>query len=501
MISFIYFILFIIFLYKWYYNATSKARKSLPPSPAKLPVIGNLLQLGLHPHRSLKGLSERYGPLMMLHLGSVPALIVSSADAVREIVKNQDLIFSSRPKLSVMHRIVYGSKDIAFARYGDHWRQVRSIGVLQLLSNKRVQSYRHIREEETSLMIEKIRNSPSSSMSEVNLSNLLVSLTNSIISRVVLGRKYDGGEESENFELMLKEIGELLVTFNPGDYVPWLNWINRVSGFDARLEKVAKSFDEFLTRVVEEHRSRKQGKTDRDGSSDEVDFVDILLEIQRENSSSYPIETDTIKALIFDMFGAGTDTTFTALEWTMAELLRHPKIMEKLQNEVRLVAGSKLDITEEDLEKNKMPYLKAVIKESLRLHPPFPLLLPRELTQDTTLMGYEVAAGTRVMINAWAIGRDPILWKNPEEFHPERFLDSGIDFKGFDFEFIPFGVGRRGCPGITFAIGVDELALAKLMHKFNFATQKDLDMTEAPGHSVHVKFPLLVNPIPHFASN
>ncbi|XP_022864172.1 cytochrome P450 71A3-like [Olea europaea var. sylvestris] len=219
MIYFVSFILFIIFLYKW---ATSKSKKRLLPSPAKLPVIGNLHQLGLHPHRSLKELSERYGPLMMLHLGSVPALIVTSADAVREIVKNQDLIFSSRPKLSVMHRIVYGSKDIAFARYGDHWRHVRSIGVLQLLSNKRVQSCRHIREEET----------------------------------VVLGKKYGGGEESENFELMLKEIGELLVTFNPGDFVPWLNWVSRVNGLDARLEKVAESFDEFLTRVVEEHRSR-----------------------------------------------------------------------------------------------------------------------------------------------------------------------------------------------------------------------------------------------------
>ncbi|CAI9758097.1 unnamed protein product [Fraxinus pennsylvanica] len=308
MISFVYFILFIIFLYKCYFNATSKARKSLPPSPAKLPVIGNLHQLGLFPHRSLNELSELYGPLMMLHFGSVPALIVSSADAVRERVKNQDLIFSNKPNLSIMHKIVYGCKDIAFAPYGDHWRHVRSIAVLQLLSNERVRSYRHIREEETSLMIEKIRNLSSSSTSLINLSKLLLSLTNDIISRVVLGRKY-GGEGSENFEFMLKEIGELLVAFNPGDYDPWLKWINRVNGLNARLEKVAKSFDEFLTRVVEEHRSRKQGKTDRDGSSNEVDSVDILLEIQRENSSSSPIETDTIKALIFNMFGAGTNTT------------------------------------------------------------------------------------------------------------------------------------------------------------------------------------------------
>ncbi|CAA2982054.1 cytochrome P450 71A6-like [Olea europaea subsp. europaea] len=116
-------------------------------------------------------------------------------------------------------------------------------------------------------------------------------------------------------------------------------------------------------------------------------------------------------------------------------------------------------------------------------------------------MGYEVAAGSRVIINAWAIGRDPNMWENPEEFYPERFLDSGIDFKGFNFEFIPFGVGRRGCPGITFAIGVNELALAKLMHNFDFAPKKGLDMTEAPGTAVRIKFPLLGTPVPHFASN
>lgn len=190
------------------------------------------------------------------------------------------------------------------------------------------------------------------------------------------------------------------------------------------------------------------------------------------------------------MFAAGTDTTSTALEWAMAELLKHPKTMEKLQNEVRRVAGNKPEITEDDIE--KMPYLKAVLKESLRLHPPIPLLVPRESTQDSKVMGYDIATGTRVLVNSWAIARDPMFWENPDEFSPERFFNTGMDFKGFNFELIPFGAGRRGCPGIIFAVGVDELALGKLMHKFNFVTDKDLDMTEAPGSTIHKKLPLLV---------
>ncbi|XP_022885428.1 cytochrome P450 71A6-like [Olea europaea var. sylvestris] len=492
---------FTIFLFKWFFNPATTARKRLPPSPPTLPMIGNLHQLGLYPHIALQALSKRYGPLMMLHLGRVPAVVVSSADAAREIMKTQDLIFSNRPKVSIPDKIVYGSKDIAFAPYGEHWRQVRSICVLHLLSNKRVQSFRHIREEETDLLIDKIRQSSSSSMSVTNMSDLLVSVTNDTICRVALGRKYSDGEAegSNKFELMLKEIMELAGTFNAGDFIPWLKWMNKVNGLDARVDKVAKAFDEFLSGVVEDHRNRKQGKTDRDDSSNEADLVDLLLEIQRENKSSFDLDDESIKGVIFDMFGAGTDTTYTALEWTVAEVLKHPEIMKKLQNEVTQVVGSKSKVTEEDLE--KMPYLKAVMKESLRLHPPIPMLVPRESTQDSKVMGYNIAARTQVIINAWAIARDPMQWENPEEFNPERFFkNTAVDFRGFNFEYIPFGAGRRGCPGITFAMAIDELALAKLMLNFDFALPigvKDWDMTEAVGSTVHKNNPLLVVATPH----
>ncbi|KAL2515527.1 Cytochrome [Forsythia ovata] len=490
------FSLFVIFVLKWFFNPASTAGKKLPPSPPKLPVIGNLHQLSLYPHRALQTLSKRYGPLMMLHLGSVPTLVVSSADAALEIMKTNDLIFSNRPKVTIPDKLVYGSKDIAFAPYGEHWRQVRSICVLHLLSNKRVQSFRYIREEETDLLIQKIRQSSSSSTSVTNLSNLLVSLTNDTISRVALGRKYSDGEAqgSTKFELMLKEIMELSGVFNAGDFIPWLKWISKVNGFDARADKVIKSFDEFLSGVVEDHRNRNQGKTDLDDSSNHADLVDLLLEIQRENKSSFTLDDETIKAVIFDMFGAGTDTTYTSLEWTMAEALRHPEIMKKLQNEVKQVVGSKKQVAEEDLE--KMLYLKAVLKESLRLHPPIPLLIPHQSTQDTKIMGYHIAAGTQVFINAWAIAMDPMNWENPEEFNPERFLkNTALDFRGFNFEYIPFGAGRRGCPGITFAVTVNELALAKLILNFDFALPigvKEWDLTEDSGSTVHKKNPLLV---------
>lgn len=194
------------------------------------------------------------------------------------------------------------------------------------------------------------------------------------------------------------------------------------------------------------------------------------------------------------MFAAGTDTTYTVLEWAMSELLRHPTIMKKVQNEVRGIARGKPSIAEADLQ--EMHYLKALIKETLRLYPPIPLLVPRESTQDVKIKGYDIAAGTLVFTNAWAIGRHPALWDEPEEFRPERFLNSSVDFKGHDFQLIPFGAGRRGCPGIQFAMTTNELVLANLVHKFDWALPdgaraEDLDMTQRTGLTIHRKVPLL----------
>ncbi|KAL3642303.1 hypothetical protein CASFOL_013118 [Castilleja foliolosa] len=480
------FILFIIVLQKW----RPGTRNNVPPSPQKLPIIGNLHQLGTAPHRSFQSLSNRHGHLILLHFGRVPVLVASSAEAAREIMKTQDVIFSGRPRLSIPDRLMYGYRDVGFAPYGEYWRQVKSILVLQLLSNKRVQSFRRVREEETSAMVENIRKSGSSSL-VVNLSTALISLTNDVACRVAFGRKYSDHGEDKMFKKILKEFIELIGAMSFRDYIPWLGWIDRVNGLDAKIDRVAKQFDTFLESVVQEHRDI--GKLKHDNG--EFDFVDILLEFQRENENSSPVEDDTIKALLLDMFAAGTDTTSTSLEWTIAELIKNSRTMKILQSEVRRVAGNKKEIDEDDLA--KMTYLKAVIKESLRLHSPVPLLIVRESTRDTNVMGYDIKAGTRVMINAWAIARDPTLWEKPEEFRPERFLDSSIDFRGLHFELIPFGAGRRGCPGIAFAMAVNELGLAKLVHHFDFALpngerKEDLDMSETCGMTVHKKLPLLV---------
>ncbi|KAL5544051.1 hypothetical protein UlMin_007835 [Ulmus minor] len=477
-------LIFLFFFYKFSPFSTS-SKKNLPPSPPKLPIIGNLHQLGSHPHRSLQALSKHHGPLMLLHFGSVPVLIVSSADAAREIMKENDITFSNRPKSIPFEKLLYNYKDISMAPYGEYWRQMKSLSVMHLLSNKRVHSFRAVREEETKLMVEKIEQFNSEA---INLSELFISLTNDVVCRVALGRKYSG----KNFKELLGKWQRLLGGFYIGDFVPWLSWLSHLNGLNARMEVAAKEFDEFLEGVIEEHLDHQSDHVN--DIEDHKNFVDILLWIQRENLLGFPIDRDSLKAIILNMFAAGTDTTFTVLEWAMTELLRHPKVMKKLQNEVRTIMGKKTDITEDDLE--KMQYLKQVLKETLRLHPPIPLLIPRLATKDTKIKGYDIPAKFRVFINAFCIGRDPNSWDKADEFEPERFLNSDIDFKGHNFELIPFGAGRRGCPGINFAVSVIETCLATVVHKFDWeldgeAREKGLDVDEATGLSIQRKFPLM----------
>ncbi|XP_023748639.1 cytochrome P450 Tp4149 [Lactuca sativa] len=479
-------IVLVIFVSLKWILSLFKTNKNLPPCPPRLPIIGNLHQLGLSPHRSLQALSQKHGPLMLMHLGNVPMLVASSPEAAKELLKTHDIKFASRPKLRIPNILSYGSNDIVFAPYGEHWRQLKSIAVVHLLNNTQVQSFQQVRETEVAFMVDKIKKSCGSL---VDLNELIFCLTNNIVSRVNLGRTYGGLK----FEDIMGRFLHLLGGFHVGSYIPWLAWIDRLSGLEEKAHKVVKEFDDFLECVVEEHVDKRRGVDTL--CSEDHDLVDILLDVQRDNAIGFTFHRDVIKALILDVFVAGTDTTFISLVWSMSELIRNPRVMEKVQQEVTEIAQGRSMILENDLE--KMHYLKAIIKETLRLHPPVPLLIPRESIQDVKVMGYDIPTGTQAFVNVWAIGRDPSVWEEPEEFRPERFLNSSIDYKGLHFEFLPFGGGRRGCPGIPFAIIIIELALANMIYKFDLALPdgvegKDLDMNDKYGLSLQKKSPLIV---------
>ncbi|XP_047331943.1 cytochrome P450 736A117-like [Impatiens glandulifera] len=487
------FILLSSLLLKWLLNpitSTHKYKKNLPPSPPKLPIIGHLHCFGTHPHRSLKSLSRRYGPIMLLKLGSTPAVVISSAAAAKEIMKTHDLVFATPPELQNSRKLLYDLKDVVAAPYGEYWRQLKSICVLQLLSNHKVKSFRSVREEEVVLMVERIEEAKGKNI-PVNLSETFSKIANDVLCRVLMGRKYDEGD-GRSLRRLIMEFLRLLGTLSVEDFLPWLGWINKVNGLDTTVNRVAKEMDKFLEEVVNER--MQEGSDEIIGGKRKENFLDILLRIHMSQEPGVFIDKDSVKALLVDMLLGGTTTTSTVTEWAMTELMRHPKTMKELQTEVRNVANGKSMIAEEDIQ--NMPYLRAVIKETLRYHTPIPLLPPRLATQDVNVNGYDIAAGTMVFINKWAISRDPLSWENPDEFKPERFMNSKVDYKGHHFEFIPFGAGRRGCPGISFGIAVNELTLANIVNKFNWVLPdgkdgENLDVDECIGFTIHRKTPLI----------
>ncbi|XP_019088984.1 PREDICTED: putative cytochrome P450 71A28 [Camelina sativa] len=471
---------------------TTTTKLNQPPSPWRLPVIGNLHQLSLHPHRSFRSLSLRYGPLMLLHFGRVPTLVVSSADVAHDVLKTHDLKFANRPKTKAVDIIMNGGRDVAFSSYGEYWRQMKSVCTIHLLCKRMVSSFEKVREEEINIVMEKLEKASSSS-SPVNLSNLLLNMSNDVICRVAMGRKYSREENTSNFEYQLRKIMELLGAFPVGDYIPGLAWIDKLRGLDRQMEEVSKTFVEFLERVVQEHVDEVEKK-------ETLDFVDILLQIQRDKTNGFELARSDIRLIILDIFLGGTTTIFTAIDWAMILLIRHPESMKKLQEEIRMYSRNKLYVSEEEVE--NMKYLKAVIKEVLRLHPPGPLLIPRLLSEDVKLKGYDIAAGTMVFINAWAIHRDTAKWgPDAEEFKPERHLGLPLDFRGQDFNFIPFGSGRRLCPAIDFATTLIEVALANFVYRFNWRVENrplgdddEYYLAETTGIEVCRKFPLIAFP-------
>ncbi|GAB4859181.1 hypothetical protein Ancab_040398 [Ancistrocladus abbreviatus] len=456
----------------------------LPPGPPKLPLLGNIHQLASSSvHRRLRDLATRYGPIMHLQLGEVSTIIISSPDAAKEVLKTHDIIFASRPRFIAITILTYGCKDIVMAPYGNHWRQRKKICVEELFTLKQVCSFQSIRDEQVLAVIKLIALGVGS---VINLSDKIFSISMGITTKAAFGKR---SNDQEKIVSLLKETTVIGSGFCLADMFPSNKLFHLMSIVRYRAEKLHQMVDPILEKIIADHKIRKM---DEDGESNK-DLVDILLDTQSE----YGLTINDIKAIILDIFLAGTETTVTTIEWAMSEMLKNSGMIEKAQEEVRRICDGKGTVDETSLE--KLQFLKLVVKETLRLHPPVPLLIPRESTERCQIYGYELPAKARVLVNAWAIGRDPMMWKEADKFDPDRFLKHPIDFKGQNFEYIPFGAGRRICPGIGFGLATVELSLASLLYHFDWSLpggvrREDLDMTETFGLSMRRKNDLYLVP-------
>ncbi|CAN1356330.1 Desmethyl-deoxy-podophyllotoxin synthase [Linum perenne] len=484
-------------------STTTNNNKYLPPAPWKLPHIGHIhhfITTAQPPHRRLRQLAEKHGDVIQMDLGEIPHVIVSSAEAAKQVMRTHDISFAQRPFHPHQAKVMYGGINLIHASYGDYWRQLRRIATLELLTARRVESLRRVREVEVLNLVRDISDHDISghSGSAIDLSKKLFNMTYCIISRAVFG---DVSGEQEEFIKVAEEMVLHGGGFGISFLFPSSKLVQKMFGMQEWLDRMHEGVDRLAGSIIRQHRAEGK-KTDKETE----DLLDVLLNLQEDETTlGFNLSNDCIKAFMLDLFLAGSETPSALIEWTMSEMMKHPKVLQKAQSEVRKMFAAEGRVDEAKIQ--ELDYFRMVIKETLRLHTPAPLVLPRECREECQIGGYDIPLKTAVVVNVWAIARDPRYWgPDAEQFRPERFADTSVSYKGGDFEFLPFGAGKRMCPGMGFGLAAAELSLVNLLFHFDWklplgVEPEKLNMDELFGITIRRKnhlelIPSVANPIP-----
>ncbi|KAK1359997.1 Geraniol 8-hydroxylase [Heracleum sosnowskyi] len=464
-----------------------KAVEKLPPGPNPLPIIGNIHQLGKQPHKSVAKLAQVYGPIMRLELGRKTTIVISSSTAARQVLQKQDLAFSTRALPDAAHACNHSKSSVVWLPVGNQWRSIRKILSSYIFTSNKLDANQHLRISKVQELVEYC-NKCSESGEAIDIGHAAFQTSFNLLSKTIFSKDMaDLYHSTDSKELKDLVWNIMLEAGKPNlvDYFPILSCIDP-QGIKRRISvhfgKLLKLFDGMLNERLE---LKRLGNSD-----DNTDVLEQLLKLLQTNE----IDKPHINHLFMDLFAAGTDTTSNTLEWAMAEVLKNSEtVLAKAKAELTQVIGKGKIVEEANI--SKLKYLSCIVKETGRLHPPVPFLLPRQVVEDVELCGYTIPKNSQVLVNAWAIGRDPILWKNPLSFQPERFMDSEIDVYGHDFELIPFGAGRRKCPGLPLAMRMLPIMLGSLINCFDWKLEggiatNELDMEDKFGLTLAKFHPL-----------
>ncbi|GJV67963.1 cytochrome P450 93A3-like protein [Tanacetum coccineum] len=375
------------------------------------------------------------GPVYRLYLGYVPCVVICSPEAAKEILKTSENSFLNRPQNnSALAYLTYGFKDLSFVDYGPYWTFTKKIVMSQLLNGAKLDLFLKVRQDEINSFIKSLSRIAKVGMA-VDLGGELVKVSNNVISRMAMR---EGCSDNEN---------------------------EAKKGFRKMSKDTRGRFDALIERIMKEHEEVRKC-----GTREVKDLLDVLLHIEQDKSLEIDWTRENIKALILNLFAGGTDTSANTVEWAMASLINHPNVMTKATQEIDQVVGKNRLLQESDIQ--KLPYLQSIVKETLRLYPSASLI-PRQSTKDCVVGGYHIPAKTNIFVNLWAVGRDPKYWEDPLEFIPERFQSSELDVKGQHFHLLPFGSGRRMCPGMSLALQVIQTTLGATIQCFEWKARKD----------------------------
>ncbi|KAJ9166954.1 hypothetical protein P3X46_021643 [Hevea brasiliensis] len=474
----------VIFIIVKHISSLSSKRRPLPPGPRPWPIVGNIFLLEKKLHIPMTRFAKVHGPLISLRLGTQVVVVGSSPAAATEILKNHDRLLSARWQSKVIPRKSHELERISVIwnpTCNDQWKSFRALFRTELFSAKAIDSQASLREKKSSEMVEFLtaRQGKVINIGELVFATIFDTISNLLFSKDMIG--LEDQEVASGLKSLVSRMMELAAAPNMADFYPILE------GLDPQglRRKMSECVEEMIG-VWEIYIKERREKHVNDAPI--TDFLDVFL--------SNGFDDDIINWLIVELFSAGVETNTTTVEWAMAEILKNKRVLEKLGEELDKVIN-KGSIHESEV--SQLPYLNALLKETMRLHPPAPFLLPHRALETFEVMNYTIPKDSQVFVNVWAIGRDPSVWEEPLSFKPERFLGSSLDLKGHDFELIPFSSGRRICPGLPMAIRQIPLILANLIHYFDWSFENDddpakLDMNDKFGITLQKEKPLLMIP-------
>ncbi|XP_042042988.1 ferruginol synthase-like [Salvia splendens] len=463
-----------------------RRRRNLPPGPYPFPIIGNILQLGRNPHKSLTHLSKTYGPLMSLKLGSIHTVVVSSPDSARLVLQEHDQAFSGRTIPAAAEAHGFDEISIGLIPVGERWRKLRKLCKEQMFSARRLDGGAGVRREKVGRLVDYLRECSARGRA-VDLGQAAFVTSFNLLSATFFS--VDLIEFESDATQQLKEtiegVTKILGTPNVADFFPILKRLDP--------QRIKKRSEFYFGRLLGVLGGIIDGRMESRSMETKNDLLAALLHLM--DGSEYDLTYKDIQHLFLDLFVGGSDSTQCIVEWAMTELLANPEKMSNAKNELRSVIGEKNQVEESDI--SRLPYLQALIKETLRLHIPGPFLVPRRAVREVEIGGYVIPQHSQIFVNAWAIGRDSSIWPNPTSFEPKRFLNNNIGFKGQDFELIPFGSGRRMCPGLPLADRMLSLMLGSMLHNFEWVMEGGVrpDTTEEFGMALHKAVPLKAIPL------
>uniref|UniRef100_A0ACD5WDS3 Uncharacterized protein n=1 Tax=Avena sativa TaxID=4498 RepID=A0ACD5WDS3_AVESA len=463
-----------------------------PPSLRAIPFLGHLHLVGKPFHASLWRLAARLGPVYSLRLGSRRAVVVSSSECATECFTEHDVTFANRPRFPAQLLVSFDGTALVTSSYGPHWRNLRRVAAVHLLSTNRVAGMSGVIAAEVRAMAHRLCRAAAAApggAARVHMKRTLFQLSLSVLMETIAHTKGTRSEadadtdmsvEAQEFKKVIDRIVPHLGAANMWDYLPVMQWFD-VFGIRNKILDAVSRRDAFLRQLIAAVRRRL---ADGGSDGDKKSMIAVLLTLQKTEPEIY---NDTmITALCANLIGAGTETTSTMTEWAMSLLLNHPAVLEKAQAEIDALVGTSRLVSAADVA--HLAYLQCIVSETLRLYPAAPTLLPHLSSADSNVGGYNVPRDTMLIVNAYAIHRDPAAWEDPLEFRPERFADG----KANGLFMIPFGMGRRRCPGKTLALRMIGMALATLVQCFDWERVDDMevDMTEGGGLTIAKVVPL-----------